>query len=686
MVAEQGWWQERWRRYLEEAVLLGAVPDASLRAARKAPTQVALGRGQVAAEVEAGLPGKLHTVFFRVRPLSERQWQLALAGIVADPQGAHRLLAGSPGPELEAALTAAGIQLFPQPIGKLRCTCRDAAPCRHSHALLTWAGELLEANPFLWLTVLGRERSVLQAALRIALAESDISSARRDVALTAAEPDPPALDPVRFWQTGIDLSPLAAYPADDQAPDALLRRLGLLQLPPEEKEIAVLAQQEGARGAVSPRHQLIERIPAEELLRDYTLRISRGAAALAAGQGTFRLDEHLPGKPVPAAARLSAEVETTLLREARVMSIEQLRTACPTAEAMEEQAARRALAEALSGLPKSFAVLPGRFAAERGALRAGAVLRHVYTFREAQLGYLIGDSDWVRVLEVTGSKGPYTITGLDEYKPVMGDEVWLTITDPVRPVLSATLRRRADRDLTAAAEAEQRADREAAALLLRYMKERGLEKLSDADAANFLLWEGRFRQEHCPRAVWLLHVAPGADELHSGGTKRGFRLDRVRPWRPSFGRILSARWPGFKRHLRNFSEWLERGGVSRADRERAATCVTLWCRFYTGPHEKPTKPAPLAAFLHFLWNLAPGETRRYGLSDTTMPWALDNWFTWCSGLHRKLEAAYKPHIEAAGMKGSFAHRLKTMPQSEAAHQAWLIEGYRWMGPDHYFDR
>lgn len=680
------WWQERWRRYAVEA-LLGRTPSESQwRAAAHIPAVVRLQRGQVTAQVATGVPGNYYSVDCRVRPLTERQWKQVLAALADDPPGAHRLLAGSPGAEVEAAFAAAGLQLFPPPASRLRCSCRDAPPCRHSLATLAAAGDLVASNPFLWLTVLGRERSVLQGAVRTALLEAETAGARRDAALTLIEPDALELDPARFWQTGIDVSPLMQPIPGEDEPGALLRGLGPLPLPADEKEIALAASQETSRPALTARQQPVERRSLEDVLHGYGLRISGGAAGLAASETDLWPDEHLPGKPVPAADRLQAEVQAALVREARVLSIEQLRAACPTAAAMPEQAARKALAEVLPGLPQRFTYLAGRYAAERTALRAGAVFRHVYTFTEWQRGCLVSDSDWFTTLGATGGKGPYTVTGHEGYKPAPGDEIWFTVTDPVRPALSAVIRRASERDLAAAAEAEQRADREAAALILRYMKERALEKLSEAEAAHLLLWEGRFRPEHCPRAIWLLHAIPGTGELHSGGTKRGFRLDRVRPWRPSFGRILSAHWPGFKRHVKLFDEWLQRGGISREERQQAITCVTAWCRFYTGPHEKPTKPAPLAAFLHFLWNLAPGEALRYGLSATTMPWAMKNWFTWCSGLHKKLDAAYQPHIRAAGLKDAFAHRLRTLPRGETAHLAWLIEGYRWMGPDHYYDR
>ncbi len=703
-----GWWEQRWLEYIWIEAVGWEPPETRLRSARRARAQVTLVRGRVTAEVEVGSSGRTATATLKVKPLTEREWRRVLDAVAADAEVSHRLLSGNPGPELEEALQSVGVELFPQSAGgyPLRCTCRERLDCRHALVLAVQTADLLTGNPFLWLQVLGRDRAEVLAALRARLADRpDATPGKRGKTPAGAQPAEPPLALELFWATAVDPQIIAVTPGHSAAPDALLRRLGPLPLARPAAQVTIPVEKELVRGDTAWQLWDQEDQPVEELLRRYVVEIARGAAALAAGeQPSEHTEAPLPGKPVPVGARLAVEVAEVARREPAPVAIERLLQACPTAAALPGPQARRAFADSVADLPPEIIGLAGRYVCERTAFLSALVFRHVISFGEWRAGALQAGADWERVLALGGVRPPYRVQvggqvctvpdlaapepsgpwrsgGLfDLLEPEVGDELQLAVADPGDPLLVATLHRRDQRSVTAPLET----DRAAAWSLFDYMQDNALAHLSEGDAVAVLAGEGYYRPGRIPDAVWLL-TAMG-EGLYSQGGTRWLTRSHWRAWEPRFGRLFySGNWRDRGSLMRWFEINLTDRGADSEQAEAALACVGLWCEYWPGEQDRPGHSAPLAAFLDFLWNLAPLATSKYGWPAELVPEVLGHWFAFLGERNPAMRAAYREHLAACGLTAAYARRLHTLPGERGGGAlAWRLEGYRWMGSDCYF--
>lgn len=280
--AVRHWWGER---------VLGILDDAGPAAARQVQRGQALARrGAVEGlDIAAGrLRGSVAED--RVSPYqveigwpvaSDAVWARAIPELAASLRPTASLLEGQLTPSLVASLAAAGIELLPA-FEELTpsCTCGErSAWCRHAVAVHALGSVQIDRASTLLLTLRGRTREALLAAMR-----------RSDA---AASTPARILDPnVGLTEAREDLDAIALHPSEVDDPAALLRQLG----PPPGVDDA------------EPLVALIERAAAT-------------AWRLAAGDGAEAADEEallaeLRAQRVATAASLA----TALGRDAAVVS------------------------------------------------------------------------------------------------------------------------------------------------------------------------------------------------------------------------------------------------------------------------------------------------------------------------------------------------------------------------------
>ena len=109
------------------------------------------------------------TVEIRLPLLSDEQWDAVIEDLSRQAIFAAQLLAGNMPPEIEEIFAQSGAALFPVEPGQLLhhctlCTAEDRI-CHHRAAVYVQLGEMLVADPWLWLQLRGRERQQVLAAL-----------------------------------------------------------------------------------------------------------------------------------------------------------------------------------------------------------------------------------------------------------------------------------------------------------------------------------------------------------------------------------------------------------------------------------------------------------------------------------------------------------------------------------------
>ncbi|HWI63453.1 MAG TPA: hypothetical protein VNT75_16570, partial [Symbiobacteriaceae bacterium] len=268
MEKQIGWWGQRWLTHLLSLVD-DAPTEAQLKTAARATARLRVDKGRVEAHV-AGYQGREEVAMLRVKPLPEKDWKRLLQSL--DQDRTYRLLTGQFGSDLEEALNALDIDLF-APQARLSCTCRrseDGSSCRHIHALLLGGMTLFDSNPYLWLEVLGRTRTDLQAALQARVAD-------------AREPAAPEQE-AHFWETATDPDAITVGAGDTAAaPDALLRRLGPLPLPEESAWVEMTVTKTVGRGEDARPVLTRAARPLDEVMCEYVCYIGEATRALTTG-------------------------------------------------------------------------------------------------------------------------------------------------------------------------------------------------------------------------------------------------------------------------------------------------------------------------------------------------------------------------------------------------------------------
>ncbi|MDF2626485.1 MAG: hypothetical protein K0R39_316 [Symbiobacteriaceae bacterium] len=693
------WWGERWMQYLEVHAGLPEMTPGKFKGAQRGEARLEVSRGKVVAIV--GDSWASHTATLKVKALGQRDWKKLIEGICERPEVARRLLAGTPGPELETALAAMGVELFPEGVD-LRCNCHEHCDCRHRRVLAVRGAALFDANPFAWLEALGMRREELLAAVRakqadqvgLALAEGARAPGAGPAALLALGG---GLAPERFLTAPGDPDAIAVRAGETATPDALLKVLGSLPLPPEVSDLERWVVVEETRNGYPMRWHDVVTDSADVVLGRYLEQISRVATGLATGEITphFAADDGVPGKKVLAKTRLADEIAEAVLDRGEPVRIEALMEECPTAASLRREEAETALNGALLQMPEEFVVLAGRSVALRASVLAGLTFRHPVSFLEWRRGRLSMDADWARTLALAGFAPPYEIQVGGELcllpdddrlfqilAPEMGDQLVLTVADPSRPLLVATLRRRGE----AGDDRLFALDQAAGAAIADEMQARRRYELPESFCLEMLLAEGFCRGGRAPDPVWLLGVPLQNRPLDWGAN----RTLRWRGWyygagSPAFREQPRGAWVGRQQAIGRFCTALKEAGKTPAEVANAMDCVVAWSQRWHGNQTDVAHPPAVGVFADFLWNEAPAlAVKRRGLGEATFPRALGAWFRFLAGDDRRALRAYADLLALCDLEEMYLRRLRTLAAWRGAPEAfgaWVVEGYRWLGPE-----
>ncbi len=217
------WWAQRWIAVLESLGLANRLARGRRYARSGRVLRVDIAPGRVEADVQ-GSRYEPYRIVFRVKSLTERQWEKAIETLASQALFAAKLLSGEMPQDIEEAFKSAKLSLFPTSRRGLvtECSCPDAAnPCKHVAAVHYVLAEQLDQDPFLLFRLRGRDREKILKALRARrAAEASGEIVQRETTPSLAD----SID--RFWQAGDALAsfPVSVGPAIVSA--ALLKRLG----------------------------------------------------------------------------------------------------------------------------------------------------------------------------------------------------------------------------------------------------------------------------------------------------------------------------------------------------------------------------------------------------------------------------------------------------------------------------
>jgi hypothetical protein len=249
------WWGERWLEVLDEAGPAASrhIQRGQALARRGAVEDLAVEPGTIVGSVPEDRARPLR-VELAVPLASDEAWEAAIDALAGELRFTAALLEGDLPHDLHAALTDAGVVLFP---GRNEivptCTCPERARlCRHAVAVHVAAGTLIDRDPTLLLVLRGRGREELLNRVR---ANRGGDEPGHNVALELSR---------GLEEAGGDLDRIELHPAPVDDPAGLFRHLGD---PPGVDDIRPLVA-------------LIERAAA-------------GAWRLAAGDGAAAADEEL---------------------------------------------------------------------------------------------------------------------------------------------------------------------------------------------------------------------------------------------------------------------------------------------------------------------------------------------------------------------------------------------------------
>lgn len=217
------WWGRRWTETLEGFDGDGRIARGRAYARKGQVLSIDVEPGRVQAHVQGSRP-KPYAVTIRIGIYDAVDWETAGAVLRQRPFFAARLLADALPPELEPALAAAGLTLFPRRETDLEtdCSCPDwSNPCKHVAAVFCLLAEEFDRDPFLLFRLRGISREALLAHVVGAPAETVGTIGGR--ALAPVVPTVPlAVD--GFWHAGPlpDVGDVRTPPVSA----ALPRRLG----------------------------------------------------------------------------------------------------------------------------------------------------------------------------------------------------------------------------------------------------------------------------------------------------------------------------------------------------------------------------------------------------------------------------------------------------------------------------
>lgn len=217
------WWSRRWLETLEgTGVAFAQRLERGRYFARKGVVDdLVIEPGRVTARVRDSRSHP-YRVELTVPTFTGSQWDRAIEGLAGELRFTARLIDGELPEDVDDALAAADVALFPRPDEiAAHCTCDESRmPCKHLAALHYRFAQELDRDPFLLIQLRGRDRDTVLAGLR---------AARSGGRTTEARPGVLTLDQLAGASLGTargDLASVAVHPERVEDPAVLFERLG----------------------------------------------------------------------------------------------------------------------------------------------------------------------------------------------------------------------------------------------------------------------------------------------------------------------------------------------------------------------------------------------------------------------------------------------------------------------------
>jgi uncharacterized Zn finger protein len=227
----QSWWAAAWISALEQFTDRGRLSRGRSYARSGQVLSIDEKGSSVHARVQGSRPSA-YRVTITLKPLTDAEWDAAIAAMAAEARFAAQLLAGEMPQDIDQAFAAAGTSLFPMRDGDIGtdCSCPDMAnPCKHIAATHYILGEQLDDDPFMLFRLRGRtEQQILDELNRLRRVALVVGEDAAAYEVTEPSPELSSLEAQveRFWESAVALESLAVVPSPPTIAMPPLRRLG----------------------------------------------------------------------------------------------------------------------------------------------------------------------------------------------------------------------------------------------------------------------------------------------------------------------------------------------------------------------------------------------------------------------------------------------------------------------------
>ncbi len=221
------WWGQRWIDALEAlgAVYANRLPRGRTYARKGTVQDLAIDAGAVTARVQ-GSRARPYRVQLQLPVFDDPTWEAITTALASRVRLSAELLDATMPEDIDEVLAECGVSLFPSARElTTRCSCPDVAnPCKHVAAVHYVLAQTFDADPFLLMTLRGRDRDTLLGGLRAQRAGTTLPEHSDDTSEDPVRVD--ALDARQLFRATGPLTGIAVRPHAPDDPGAVLRRLG----------------------------------------------------------------------------------------------------------------------------------------------------------------------------------------------------------------------------------------------------------------------------------------------------------------------------------------------------------------------------------------------------------------------------------------------------------------------------
>ncbi len=228
----KSWWAERWIKALTQVIDPSRLARGRAYARNGHVLSLVVQVGLVRARVQGSRPTLYH-VRVEMRTFDEAEWERVVDALASQASFMAYLLNGEMPHDVEDAFASVGLDLFPSTKDDMvtHCTCPDwPHRCKHVAAVYLLLGDYFDEDPFLLLTMRGRTKDMIMAALRRRRASAVLGSSLAGSSVLGEREPKSALSLEEclesFWHMGDDIRSLQLRVAPPEVEMELIKMLG----------------------------------------------------------------------------------------------------------------------------------------------------------------------------------------------------------------------------------------------------------------------------------------------------------------------------------------------------------------------------------------------------------------------------------------------------------------------------